>query len=132
MSTLAASEDTAGVVAAQQAWSEAILTNDADVIADQLGSDGAIVTPNGIVSADQFLAAIRASALSHTCMEAAQGPDGIPRVGVYGDTAVLTQRVLSTEVAGGHTRGNDEWTTTVFVRTHGRWQVALIHLTPAN
>ncbi len=39
---------------------------------------------------------------------------------------------LGTEVAGGHTRDNDEWTTTVFVRTQGRWQVALIHLTLAN
>jgi hypothetical protein len=132
MSTLAASEDAAGVVAAQQVWSDSILTNDADVIADQLRSDGVIVTPDGSVSAHQFLAAIRASALTHTRMEAAQDPDGNPRVRVYGETAVLTQRVLSTEVAGGHTRDNDEWTTTLFVRTHGRWQVALIHLTPAN
>jgi len=53
-------------------------------------------------------------------------------VRVFGDAAVLTQRLLSTEVAGGHTRDNDEWTTTVFVRTQGRWQVALIHLTLAN
>ena len=132
MSTLAASEDTAGVVAAQQAWSESVLTNDADVIARQLRSDGVIVTPDGIVSADQFLAAIRTSALSHTRMEAAHDPDGMPRVRVYGDTAVLTQRVLSTEVAGANTRDNDEWTSTVFVRTDGRWQVALIHLTPAS
>ncbi len=51
---------------------------------------------------------------------------------VFGDAAVLTQRLLSTEVAGGQTRDNHEWTTTVFVRTHGRWEVALIHLTPAS
>ena len=132
MSTRTASQDTAGVVAAQQVWSESTLTNDAGVIADQLHSDGVLVTPDGIVSADQFLAAIRTSGLSHTRMEAAQDPDGDPRVRVYGDTAVLTQRVVGTEVAGGHTRDNDEWITTVFVRTHGRWQVALIHLTPAN
>src|ERR1700758_5261376 len=73
MSTLAASEDTAAVVAAQQAWSDSVLTNDADIIAHQLRSDGVIVTPDGIVTADQFLTAIRASALSHTRMEAAQG-----------------------------------------------------------
>ena len=132
MGTPAASEDTAGVVAAQRAWSDSVISNDADVIADQLRGDGVIITPNGIVSADQFLTAIRTSALSHTRMEAAQDPDGNPRVRVYGETAVLTQRLLSTEVAEGHTRDNDEWTTTVFVRGHGRWQVALIHLTPAN
>jgi len=132
MGALAASEDAAGVVAAQQAWSDSVLTNDADVIADQLRSDGVIVTPDGIVSADQFLAAIRTSALSHTRMEAPEDPDGDPRVRIFGDTAVLTQRVLSTEVAGPNTRDNDEWTTTVFVRPHGRWQVALMHVTPAN
>jgi len=132
MSTLAASEDTAAVVAAQQAWSDSVLTNDADIIAHQLRSDGVIVTPDGIVTADQFLTAIRASALSHTRMEAAQDRGGDLRVRIYGDTAVLTQRVLSTEVAGPNTRDNDEWTTTIFVRTQGRWQVALIHLTPAN
>jgi ketosteroid isomerase-like protein len=127
-----AQDDTAEVVAAQQAWSESVLTNDADVVAQQLRGDGVIVTPDGIISADQFLTAIRASALSHTRMEAAQDPDGIPRVRVYGDTAVLTQRVLSTEVAGGSTRENDEWTSAIFVRADGRWQVALIHLTPAS
>jgi Domain of unknown function (DUF4440) len=130
MGTPATAEDTAGVVAAQRAWSDSVLTNNADVIAEQLRGDGVIVTPDGIISADQFLDAIRTSALSHSRMEAAPDPDGDPQVRVYGDTAVLTQRVLSTEVAGPNTRDNDEWTTTVFVRPHGRWQVALIHLRP--
>jgi hypothetical protein len=61
------------VVAAQQAWSEVILSNDADRIADHMADDWVIVTPGGVATSDQFLGAIRASALRHTRMEPAQG-----------------------------------------------------------
>ena len=124
------SDHAAEVVTAQQAWSDATVANDADVIADLMTSDWVIVTPDGVVSADQFLGAIRSSALSHTRMEAAPGQDGIPRVRVYGDVAVLTQRFVSTEIRGEQIRDNDEWMTTVFVRSRGRWLTTLIHLTP--
>jgi ketosteroid isomerase-like protein len=125
------SDQAAEVVTAQQAWSQAIVTNDANVIADRMTSDWVIVTPDGVVVADQFLAAIRSSALRHTRMEAAPEQDGVPRVRVYGDVAVLTHRFVSTEIREGQTRDNDEWMTTVFVRSQGRWLTTLIHLTPA-
>ena len=70
-----------------------VLSNDADRIAGHMADDWVIVTPGGIVTSDQFLAAIRASALRHTRMEPAEGRDGDPRVKVYGDVAVLTQRL---------------------------------------
>jgi ketosteroid isomerase-like protein len=129
---MTAPEAVTQVVAAQQAWSEVILSNDTDRIAEHMADDWVIVTPDGIVTSDQFLAAIRASALRHTRMEPAHGPDGAPRVRVYADVAVLTQRLSSTEMQGPQTRNNDEWMTTVFTRHDGRWSIALMHLTPAD
>ena len=129
---MTAPEAVTQVVAAQQAWSEVILSNDADRIADHMADDWVIVTPGGVVTSDQFLGAIRASALRHTRMEPAQGPDGAPRVRVYGDVAVLTQRLCSTETQGPQTRTNDEWMTTLFTRHDGRWSINLMHLTPAD
>jgi ketosteroid isomerase-like protein len=129
---MTAPEGVTQVIAAQQGWSDVILSNDADRIAAHMADDWAIVTPGGIVTSDQFLAAIRGSALRHTRMEPAQGPDGSPRVKVYGDVAVLTQRLCSTEMQGPQTRNNDEWMTTVFTRHDGRWSIALMHLTPAG
>jgi ketosteroid isomerase-like protein len=129
---MTAPEAVTQVVAAQQAWSEVILSNDADRIAEHMVDGWVIVTPGGIMTSDQFLAAIRASALRHTRMEPAQGPDGAPRVRVYGDVAVLTQRLCSTEVQGSQIRDNDEWMTTVFTRHDGRWSITLMHLTPAD
>lgn len=51
-------------------------------------------------------------------------PIGDPLVAVFGDTAVLTVRVHSTETHAGQTIDNDEWTSTVFIRRHGRWLAA--------
>jgi len=73
------SDQAAEVVTAQQARSHAIVTNDADVIADRMTSDWVIVTPDGVVPADQFLAAVRSSALRHTRMEAAPEQDSFTR-----------------------------------------------------
>jgi ketosteroid isomerase-like protein len=117
---MTAPEAVTQVVAAQQAWSEVVVSNDADRIAEHMADDWVIVTPGGIVASDQFLAAIRASALRHTRMEPAPGPDGSPRVRVYGDVAVLTQRLCSTEMQGSQSRDNDEWMTSVFTRRDGR------------
>jgi hypothetical protein len=73
------------------------------------------------------LAVIRSGVLSHSRME----PVGQPLVTVFGDTAVLTVRVRSTETHAGQTIDNDEWTSTLFVRQDGRWLAAHTHLTTA-
>jgi ketosteroid isomerase-like protein len=129
---MTAPEATLQVVAAQQAWSHVIVGNDADRIAEHMLDECIIVTPDGIVTSDQFLAAIRGSALRHTRMEPVPGPDGAARVSVFGDVAVLTQRLSCIEIQGPQVRNNDEWTTTVFAHRRGRWLIALIHLTPAT
>jgi ketosteroid isomerase-like protein len=132
MVSSAASESTADVLAAQSAWAEAVCTNDADVIGRHMHPDWVIVTPAGIVTAEQFLGAIRSSALAHSRMEPAPGDDGAARARTYGDVAVVTQRMLSTEHQAGAIRDNDEWITNVLVRDNDRWSISLVHLTPAS
>jgi ketosteroid isomerase-like protein len=127
-----ATDDTAGPLAAQLAWAHAVCTNDADVIDQHMHRDWVIVTPGGTVTAEQFLGAIRSSALAHSRMEAAPGADGVARVRTYGNVAVVTQRMLSTEHQAGDVRENDEWITNTLVREGDRWSLALVHLTPAQ
>jgi len=116
------------VIEAQRSWAAAIVTNDPEQIAPHQAPEWVIVTKNGVTTSDTFLNVIRTGVLSHSRMD----PIGDPLVAVFGDTAVLTVRVHSTETHAGQTIDNDEWTTTVFIRRHGRWLAARTHLTTAN
>src|SRR3954451_23816273 len=116
------------VIEAQRGWVEAIVANDPDRIAAYHLPEWAIVTKNGVTTGDTFLNVIRSGMLSHSRME----PAGDALVAVFGDTAVLTVRVQSTETYAGQTIDNDEWTTTVFVRRQGRGLAARTHLTSAG
>jgi ketosteroid isomerase-like protein len=130
--TTGSNDDIGEVFEAQLGWAQAITRNDVDDIAGYMTDEWVIVTSTGITTAEQFLTMIKTGALSHTRMEPDEGPDGSPRVQVYGDTAVLTLRVVSTEILRGQVRDNDEWSTTVFVRRRGRWLAALTHLARAS
>jgi uncharacterized protein (TIGR02246 family) len=114
------------LVALADAWSEAIVSDDADRIGAFMTDDWVIVSWSGVTSREDFLSYVRSGALGHTRMEGV----GERRVRVYGDTAVLTVRVLSTAQYGGQDLDADEWTTDVFVRRDGRWLCALTHITP--
>ena len=116
------------VIQAQKDWARAIVSNDADRIAACQAQEWSIVTKNGITSGKAFLSLIREGALRHSRMD----PVGEPIVMLFGDTAVLTVRVRSTETHAGHTIENDEWTTTVFVRRQERWLAARTQLTAAS
>lgn len=116
------------VIEAQRSWAAAIVTNDPEQITACQAPEWVIVTKNGVTSGDAFLNVIRTGVLSHSRMD----PVGDPLVAVFGDTAVLTVRVLSTETLAQQTIDNDEWTTTVFIRREGRWLAARTQLTTAT
>jgi uncharacterized protein (TIGR02246 family) len=121
-------DDTEKLVALADAWSEAIVSDDADRIAEYMTEDWVIVSWTGVTARDDFLAYVRSGALGHSRMEGV----GERRVRVYGDTAVLTVRVVSTAQFGGEDIDADEWTTDVFVRRDGTWRCALTHITPVH
>ncbi|GAA4730488.1 nuclear transport factor 2 family protein [Actinomycetospora chibensis] len=116
------------IVALAREWNTAIVSNDADRIAEFMTDDWVIVSWTGVTGRDDFLGFVRSGTLGHTRME----PASEPRVRVHGDVATLVVRVVSTAQYGGADIDADEWTSDVFVRTDGRWRCALTHITPVG
>lgn len=86
-----------------------------------------MVDASGITPGEQFLALVESGELTHSTMD----PVGPFRVRVYGDTAVVTGRVVNTAHHRGQQFDADEWTTDVFVRRGGRWSCVLSHVSDA-
>lgn len=118
----------AELVAVEEDWARAIVSNDAERIAAFTADDWVVVSDSGVTAAERFLAVLRSGELTHSAMVAA----GVSRVRVYGDTAVVTVRVTSTAHYQGQRLDADEWTTDVFVRRAGRWLCVLTHITAAG
>ena len=109
-------------------WAKALVANDADRIGSFMADEWVIVSERGISGKEHFLEYVRSGALSHSMFEMA----GEPRVKMYGDTAVVSVRVVNTAHFGGQQFDADEWTSDVFVKRDGRWVCVLSHITPAN
>jgi ketosteroid isomerase-like protein len=111
------------LLARAAAWADAIVANDAARIAEFVTDDWVLVSASGISPGNHFLFLVGSGQLSHSAMAAV----GDTRVRVWGDTAVLTARVLNTATYGGRRYDADEWTTDVFVRRNDRWRCAVSH-----
>jgi uncharacterized protein (TIGR02246 family) len=118
----------AEIAAIEDDWARAILSNDAALIAGFMTDDWVIVSDAGVTSGDRFLSVILSGELTHSAMSPAE----VNRIRVYGDTAVVTVRTISTAHYRGARLEADEWTTDVFVRRDGRWRCALTHITAAT
>ncbi len=109
-------------------WAEAMVTNDAERIGSFMGDEWVIVSDRGIATKQHFLDLVRSGALSHSIFRNV----GDARVKVYGETAVVTVRVVNTAHFGGETFEADEWSTDVFVNRDGRWLCVLSHITAVD
>jgi ketosteroid isomerase-like protein len=114
--------------AIEDEWALAIVSNDADEIARFIGDDWALVSDSGVMSAERFLAVIRSGDLTHSAMASVGGR----RIRIYGPTAVVTARVISTARYRDQRIDADEWTTDVFVKTGNGWLCELTHLTSSS
>lgn len=81
----------------------------------------------GISTKEHFLSYVRSGALTHSSFEMV----GEARIKIYGETAVLTGRIVNTAHFGGQTFEADEWTSDVFVKRDGRWLCVLSQITGA-
>lgn len=95
------------LVATENAWARAIVSNDADRIAGFVTADWAIVSESGTTSGGDFLSLIRSGDLSHSAMT----PLGDWRVRVYEGAATVTARMASTATYRGRSFDANEWTT---------------------
>lgn len=108
-------------------WADAIVANDPVRIAGFMADEWVIVSQSGMTSKEQFLSLVESGELTHSAMDLMTHP----RVGVYGDMAVVTGRVTNTAHYQGKRYDADEWTTDVFVERDGRWLCVLSHITAA-
>lgn len=109
-------------------WAEAMVANDADRIGAFMADEWVIVSERGIATKEHFLGFVRSGALTHSSFEMI----GEARIKIYGETAVLTGRVVNTAHFGGQRFDQDEWSTDVFVEREGKWLCVLSHITPAD
>ena len=110
------------------AWAEAMVSNDAERISRFMSDDWVIVSERGVSTKEHFLSFVESGQLTHTTFEAVDEP----RVKIYGDTAVLTARVINTAQFAGQQFDADEWTSDVFRRIDGKWLCVLSHITPVD
>lgn len=109
-------------------WAEAMVANDAGRIGSFMADEWVIVSERGISTKQEFLSFVESGALTHSAFAAVSEP----RVKVYGDTAVLSIRVVNTAHFGGQQFDADEWTSDVFVKREGEWHCVLSHITPVD
>ena len=113
--------------AIENAFNQAMVSNDIIRIADCISEDWVLVTPEvGPVSREGMLDAIGSGRLTHDRMVKT-----LVRAKVYGDMAVVTGRGQNTGTFRGAPIAADEWITDIYRRIDGRWLCVLTHLTPA-
>jgi ketosteroid isomerase-like protein len=111
----------------ENAFNDAMVSNDVGRIADCISDDWVLVTPEvGPVSREGMLEAIASGRLTHDRMVKT-----LVRAKLYGDMAVVTGRGQNTGTFRGAPIAADEWITDIYRRIDGRWRCVLTHLTPA-
>lgn len=128
--TLTSQADADGVIGGlaevEEAFNQAMISNDVARIRACIVDDWVLVTPEaGVVPSGRLLHAIETGALSHDTMT-----KDLIRVRVYGETAVVTSRGRNTGTFRGAPISADEWVTDIYLKVCGRWRCTLTHLTP--
>lgn len=109
------------------AWDEAMLTNDASLIAAFMTDDWVIVGADGITSKANFLQSIRSGMLTHHRMDADE-----MTIKTYGDTAVVISKGTSAGTFDKMEFSFYEWSASTFIQQEGRWLCITTMLTPAK
>ena len=108
-------------------WDDAMVSNDADEIGRFMSDDWMIVGSDGITSRSSFLQLIGSGVLTHNRMDADE-----TNISIYGNTGILLARGTSAGTYNGNKFSLYEWSTSVFIKTEGKWLCVLTMLTPAN
>jgi len=116
-------------IAAEQEYAQALRENDADAVGRLLADDWQVVSTDGgwgIGVKKGFLDAIRSGQFSRKTMEISD-----IKVRLYGNTAIVTERVSTSGVFGPKAQAFDvkEVQSDVLVWSDGRWKSVLTHET---
>jgi ketosteroid isomerase-like protein len=114
------------VQAVAAAFDEALVGNDASLIADFMTDDWVYVGPEGPVAKADLIGWIASGRLAHHTMKAAS-PE---RVVEMGDALLVTSRRVSTGLWEGEAYTADEWISDIWVRSEGSWRCAFSQKSP--
>jgi len=116
------------LVALEDAFNAAMISNDVDRIAQCVSDDWVLVTPEaGHVPRARIFDAIRSGRLTHATMT-----KKATHAAVAGDVAWITGRGQNTGTFQGAPLAADEYITDVYQRIDGTWRCVLTHLTPVK
>jgi len=118
----------AEVRAVSAAWDEALIKNDATLIASFMTDDWVYVGPTGPTPKGDIIGWIASGRLAHHRMAVV----GADRVTHAGDVVLRTARKASSGVWDGMPYTADEWITEVYVRTNGSWRCVFSQKTTAG
>jgi ketosteroid isomerase-like protein len=107
---------------------EALVGNDAALIASYMTDDWVYVGPDGITPKADIIGWIASGRLAHHTMDAV----GADRVVRAGDAVVVTARMASSGTWDGVPYTADEWISEVYVRVDGRWLCAFSQKSPVD
>lgn len=111
--------DTSELLRLEQVWNDAHLKGDADSLEALWANDITVTVPKmQVMLKPQLIAFARSGRMKFQKYETSD-----LQARVYGDTAVVTGRLLRTRTLGDQ-QVNDDWRfTKVYVRQSGKWQV---------
>jgi len=109
----------------EREFGDAMISNDVDAIGRFLSDDWVIIDPDGgVIDKSRFFAVIQSGALRHEAMDSED-----IRVRTYANAATVTAVTSTKSKYLGKEFKTRERATDVFVKTNGRWQCVLTHLT---
>lgn len=112
----------------ENAFNQAMISNDVERISRCITDDWILVTPEaGPVPRSRILDAIGSGLLSHATMSKVA-----THACVVGDIAWVTGRGRNTGTFAGKPIAADEYITDIYRKMDGTWRCMLTHLTPAH
>lgn len=112
----------------EDAFNQAMISNDAERISRCVTDDWILVTPEaGPVPRSRILDVIGSGRLSHATMTKVA-----THACVIGDIAWVTGRGQNTGTFNGQPMAADEYITDIYRKVDGAWRCMLTHLTPAR
>ena len=128
MHTLPQAEIPAFLVELEDAFNQAMISNDVEQIARFVTDDWILVTPEaGPIPGARVLGVIGSGMLTHATMTKVA-----THACVIGDVAWITGRGQNTGTFKGEPMAADEYITDIYRRVDGQWRCMLTHLTPAQ
>lgn len=112
----------------EDAFNEAVISNNADEISKHISSDWVLIdSQGGIIQRQRFLFAVEQGLLSHTTMS-----KEVLRVKSYNEIILVTGRGKNTGFYKGEPIKADEWITDIYKKENNKWLCILTHLTPVK